>query len=146
MTKLKKPVKIILIVLGAILVLLVAAALILPKPLAMSVYNDNFGVRFTTYEPLAWSIDDFDGLRRDRYTFESDKGQLLTGYKYYRDGTDAKGLVVLAQNDEKVVLSAKNIPTVQTTLTSTLNVYDVMKAGTVVLTKDAVALIEEVYA
>ena len=57
-----------------------------------------------------------------------------------------KGLVVLAQNDEKVVLSAKNIPTVQTTLTSTLNVYDVMKAGTVVLTKDAVALIEEVYA
>ena len=57
-----------------------------------------------------------------------------------------KGLVVLAQNDEKVVLSAKNIPTVQTTLTSTLNVYDVMNAGTVVLTKDAVAMIEEVYA
>ena len=57
-----------------------------------------------------------------------------------------KGLVVLAQNDEKVVLSARNIPTVQTTLTSTLNVYDVMNAGTVVLTKDAVALIEEVYA
>lgn len=96
MKKLNKPVKIILIVLGAILVLLVAAALILPKPLAMSVYNDNFGIRFTTYEPLAWSIDDFDGLKRDRYTFESDKGQLLTGYKYYRDGTDAKGLVVLA--------------------------------------------------
>jgi large subunit ribosomal protein L4 len=57
-----------------------------------------------------------------------------------------KGLVVLAQNDANVVLSAKNIPTVQTTLTSTLNVYDVMNAGTVVLTKDAVALIEEVYA
>ena len=57
-----------------------------------------------------------------------------------------KGLVVLAQNDANVVLSAKNIPTVQTTLTSTLNVYDVMNAGTVVLTKDAVAMIEEVYA
>ena len=57
-----------------------------------------------------------------------------------------KGLVVLAQNDANVVLSAKNIPTVQTTLTSTLNVYDVMNAGTVVLTKDAVAKIEEVYA
>ena len=57
-----------------------------------------------------------------------------------------KGLVVLAENDENVILSAKNIPTVQTTLTNTLNVYDVMKAGTVVLTKDAVAKMEEVYA
>ncbi|MBD8918190.1 MAG: 50S ribosomal protein L4 [Lachnospiraceae bacterium] len=57
-----------------------------------------------------------------------------------------KGLVVLAENDVNVVLSAKNIPTVQTTLTNTLNVYDVMKAGTVVLTKDAVAKMEEVYA
>ena len=57
-----------------------------------------------------------------------------------------KGLVVLAENDANVVLSAKNIPTVQTTLTNTLNVYDVMKAGTVVLTKDAVTKMEEVYA
>ena len=57
-----------------------------------------------------------------------------------------KGLVVLAENDEKVVMSAKNIPTVQTTLTNTLNVYDVMKAGKVVLTKDAAKKIEEVYA
>lgn len=57
-----------------------------------------------------------------------------------------KGLVVLADNDANVVLSAKNIPTVQTTLTNTLNVYDVMKAATVVLTKDAVSKIEEVYA
>ena len=56
-----------------------------------------------------------------------------------------KGLVVLAENDANVVLSAKNIPAVQTTLTNTLNVYDVMKAGTVVLTKDAVAKMEEVY-
>ena len=57
-----------------------------------------------------------------------------------------KALVVLADNDEKVVMSARNIPTVQTALTSTINVYDIMKAGTVVLTKDAVAKIEEVYA
>ena len=57
-----------------------------------------------------------------------------------------KGLVVLAENDANVVLSAKNIPTVQTTLTNTLNVYDVMKAGTVVLTNDAVVKMEEVYA
>jgi large subunit ribosomal protein L4 len=57
-----------------------------------------------------------------------------------------KGLVVLAENDANVVLSAKNMATVDTTLVNALNVYDVMKANTVVLTKDAVAKIEEVYA
>ena len=58
----------------------------------------------------------------------------------------SKGLVVINENDKNVVMTAKNMPTVNTTLTSTLNVYDVMKAGTVVLTKDAVKTIEEVYA
>ena len=57
-----------------------------------------------------------------------------------------KALVVMAEKDENVVMSAKNIPDVKTALTSTINVYDIMKAGTVVLTKDAVAKIEEVYA
>lgn len=57
-----------------------------------------------------------------------------------------KGLVVLAENDANVVKSARNLPAVNTTLVNTINVYDVMKANTVVLTKDAVAKIEEVYA
>ena len=96
MVNLKKVAKIILIILGVILILIIIAALILPKPLAMSVYNDNFGVRFTTYEPLAWELEDFEGLMRDKHTFESDKGQVLTGYKYYRNNTEAKGLVVIA--------------------------------------------------
>ena len=58
----------------------------------------------------------------------------------------AKAYVVLNDNDEKVVMSAKNLPNVQTALTNTINVYDVMKGGTVILTKDAVKTIEEVYA
>ena len=57
-----------------------------------------------------------------------------------------KGLVVLAENDTNVFLSARNMADVNTTLVNTMNVYDVMKAQTVVLTKDAVAKIEEVYA
>ena len=57
-----------------------------------------------------------------------------------------KGLVVVAENDANVVLSARNMADVNTTLVNTMNVYDVMKANTVVLTKDAVAKIEEVYA
>ena len=58
----------------------------------------------------------------------------------------SKALVVLAENDEKVVMSARNIPAVKTALTSTINVYDILKGDTVILTKDAVAKIEEVYA
>ena len=57
-----------------------------------------------------------------------------------------KGLVVIAENDANVVMSAKNVADVNTTLVNTINVYDIMKAKTVVLTKDAVAKIEEVYA
>ena len=57
-----------------------------------------------------------------------------------------KGLVVLADNDEKVVMSARNLKGIKTTLTNTINVYDILKSGTLVLTKDAVRKIEEVYA
>ena len=57
-----------------------------------------------------------------------------------------KALVVLNDNDANVVLSAKNIPTVKTSLTNTINVYDVVNAKTLVLTQDAVKTIEEVYA
>ena len=57
-----------------------------------------------------------------------------------------KALVVLADKDEKVMLSAKNIPTVRTAMTNTINVYDMLKYDTVVITKEAVAKIEEVYA
>ena len=57
-----------------------------------------------------------------------------------------KALVVLADNDKNVVLSARNLAEANTTLTNTLNVYDIVNARTLVLTKDAVAKIEEVYA
>ena len=57
-----------------------------------------------------------------------------------------KALVVTPAVDQNVVLSARNIPEVQTATVNTINVYDVMKHKTLVLTKDAVASIEEVYA
>ena len=56
------------------------------------------------------------------------------------------GLVIVNENDTNVMMSARNIPTVKMALPNTINVYDIMKAGKVVLTKDAVKTIEEVYA
>ncbi len=57
-----------------------------------------------------------------------------------------KALIVTAADDKNIILSARNIENVQTATARTINVYDVMKHNTVVVTKDAVASIEEVYA
>ena len=56
------------------------------------------------------------------------------------------GLVVLAENDKNVVMSARNVENVNTSLVNAINVYDILNAKTLVLTKDAVNKIEEVYA
>ncbi len=58
----------------------------------------------------------------------------------------SKGLVVIADNDANVVMSARNVEGIDTAQANMINVYSVMKAKTIVLTKDAVAKIEEVYA
>ena len=57
-----------------------------------------------------------------------------------------KGLVILAENDQNTVLSARNMDKVNTALVSEMNVFDIMNGGTIVLTKDSAAKIEEVYA
>ncbi|MCR5686471.1 MAG: 50S ribosomal protein L4 [Lachnospiraceae bacterium] len=58
----------------------------------------------------------------------------------------SKAIVVLADDDQNVILSARNIPGVITASVSTINTYDIMKYSTVIATKDAVTKIEEVYA
>lgn len=55
-------------------------------------------------------------------------------------------LVVTAAMDTNVIMSAKNIPGVATSVASDINVYDVLNHTTLVVTKDAVASIEEVFA
>ena len=81
-----------------------------------------------------------DELKMDE--FKTKKfAEVMTNLKATR-----KALVVVAENDAKVVKSAKNLTEVKTALTNTINVYDIVNAQTLVLTKDAVAKIEEVYA
>ena len=58
----------------------------------------------------------------------------------------SKAMVVTADDDKNVILSARNIPTVITSAANNINTYDIMKYNTVIATKDAVAKIEEVYA
>ncbi len=59
---------------------------------------------------------------------------------------EGKAMIVTAEKDEKLVKSAANIPGVTTAFTGSVNVYDMVNAGKVVLSKDAVSKLEEVYA
>ncbi|MBR4223471.1 MAG: alpha/beta fold hydrolase [Oscillospiraceae bacterium] len=63
--------------------------------LSVHIYNENFDRRFETYEPMAFKVEEFDGLERTRYEFTSDKGQKLVGY-LYSSGSDQHGIVVMA--------------------------------------------------
>jgi len=61
-------------------------------------------------------------------------------------GADGKALIVAPNVDKNLVLSARNLPGVKTTLASTLSVYDILNCDHFVLLKDSLAYIEEVYA
>ena len=61
-------------------------------------------------------------------------------------GSEKKALIVLANVDKQVIRSASNIPGVKTAQVNTLNVYDILNADKLIIVKDAVEKIEEVYA
>ncbi len=80
-----------------------------------------------------------DGLTFDEYKTKQMKAVL--------DALNVKkALVVLGEKDEKVIMSARNLPSVRTSLSGSMNVYDILKYENLVITKDAVTKIEEVYA
>ena len=91
---------------GILLRILLGVVLILTAGLwimTVSIYNDNFDKRFTSYEPYMLKVSDFDGLERTRYEFASDKGQKLTGWLYKVEDTDTanadafpRGIIVFA--------------------------------------------------
>ena len=56
-----------------------------------------------------------------------------------------KALIVIADKDDNVILSARNLAGVRTVTSNAINVYDILKYNNLVITKDAVAKIEEVY-
>ena len=80
----------------------------------------------------------------DSLTFDEIKTKMMTAVL---DSLKVeKALVVLDKKDENVILSARNLPEVRTVMSNGINVYDILKYGSLVITKEAVAQIEEVYA
>jgi hypothetical protein len=92
-TKSKKKITIIV---SIILVVLILLFIVAPLGVSIGVYNSVFGERYTTYEPLAFKVSDFDGLKADRLQFTSNKGQKLIGYRYYVTDDKLKGVVIIA--------------------------------------------------
>lgn len=61
-------------------------------------------------------------------------------------GAEGKSIIVTADKCEKFVKSAANIPGVKTALTNTINVYDIVNAEKLIMSKDAIDKLTEVYA
>ena len=86
--------KIALIIVACILAVIIFVVM---PVLTVFIYNDNFGERFETAKWMAYSVSDFEGLKVEECSFESNNGQLLAGYQYYKEGQEPiKGVVVLA--------------------------------------------------
>ena len=86
------------------------------------------------------SIIVVDGIEMDEIKTKS--------FKAFLDavGVEGKTLIVTTGVNEKIILSARNIPGVKTTFATLLNTYDIMDARTFVVDKAALPMIEEVYA
>ncbi|MDR0196992.1 MAG: 50S ribosomal protein L4 [Oscillospiraceae bacterium] len=102
-----------------------------------------------------------DGLKMDEFSTKTIVKTLAPHLAYEKSVTIKKGekagletvrsfwnkaLVVLDTNDEKIIKSAANIPGVKTTQVNTLCVYDIVNYDKLIVLKDALGKIEEVYA
>ena len=94
---------------------------------------------------LSSKVNDNDIVVIEELNFDAPKTKqvvsLLENLK-----VDSKTLIVLADNNENIVKSARNIKGVKTTFVNTLNVYDILNYDKFIITKDAVKKVEEVYA
>ena len=95
---------------------------------------------------LTYKMRDAEIAILEDFTFDSIKTKKMVEVLNNLKVNGGKNLFVFPTVDNNVVLSARNIPTVKTTMTNAINVYDILKYDSLVMTKDAVAAIEEVYA
>ena len=76
--------------------ILTAIVFVVMSALTVIIYSDNFGERFETAEWMAFSVDEFEGLKVTECSFPSNNGQMLAGYQYSKEDQPCKGVVVLA--------------------------------------------------
>ncbi len=115
-----------------------------PKPRDYS-YNINKKVkRIALKSALSSKVLDGELIVVDNLTLEAIKTKSIVNMLNSLD--IKKALILLPEVDKMVIKSAANIPFVKTTLVNTLNVYDILKYDKLIVSKDAIAKLEEVYA
>lgn len=116
-----------------------------PKPRDYSYKVPKKVKRLAMKSALSSKVVDNEIIVLDKLSLEEPKtkemARVLTNIK-----ADKKALIVISEKDENVIKSARNIPNVQTTLVNTLNVYDILKFDSFIITEDAVKKVEEVFA
>jgi large subunit ribosomal protein L4 len=116
-----------------------------PKPRDYSYTINKKVKRLALKSALSSKVQANELMVLDSLTVEEFKTKTIIGLlSAIKSGK--KVLIVMPAVDEKVVVSARNIPGVKTTIVGSLNVYDILNCDTFVVLKDAVTAIEEVYA
>lgn len=116
-----------------------------PKPRDYS-YRINRKVRqLAMKSALTSKVQDAELKVLDTLTFEAPKTKAMAAVLKNLE-VGKKTLIVLAEKDDVVIKSAKNLPNVETTLVNTLNVYDILNNDSFIITEAAVRKVEEVYA
>ncbi len=115
-----------------------------PKPRDYSFKLNRKVKRLALQSALSTKVAEGKIIVLDELTLAEVKTKEMT--KVIANINCGKALIVMDGSNTNVMLSARNIPNVKTASVNTINVYDLLKYNTLVVTKDAVAKIEEVYA
>lgn len=116
-----------------------------PKPRLYKVKLNKKVRRTAMFSALSAKVADSEMIVVDSITAAEFKTRAMVNM-LTAVGAGKKSLVVLAENDEKVVRSLSNIPGVKTVQYNEINVYDILNCDSFVVAKDAAQKIEEVYA
>ena len=115
-----------------------------PKPRDYSQKVNKKEGRLALFSALTSKVQDEKLIVVDELTMDAPKTKEFV--KILANLKADKALVITENDNKNVILSAKNIPDVKTEDKAAINVYDILKYDSLVITKDAVKAIEEVYA
>ena len=115
-----------------------------PKPRSYNYSVPKKVRRLALKSALSAKVQDKEIIVLDSLNFDEPKTKEMVKV-LANINADKKALIVTAEKNENVVRSASNIPGVRTALATTMNVYEIVNANSLVVTKDAIAKIEEVY-
>ena len=100
--------------------------------------------RLAMLSVLSSKVAENEIIMIDELSFENPKTKDMVKF-LSAVGADKKALILTAEKDENVVKSAANIPGVETSYVGRMNVYEILKSTSFIVTKDAARKIEEVY-